>query len=223
MKKPVTIVILAAGLGTRMKSRQAKVLHQAGGKTLLQHVMDTALSLAPPERIFAVIGHQAEQVRQSAARSGIGFIEQTDQKGTGHAVMIGRDSMAHLDGYLMVLYGDSPLLSAETLRRLIAQEMRRLRRRRPDERHNGRSHGLRPRDSRFSRTSSRCGGAEGRNPEQLAIREANMGIYCFRADLFWKHIDEVQPRQSRRGEYYLTDMVGHPDPCGSHRGGHADR
>ena len=122
MQKPVTIVILAAGLGTRMKSRQAKVLHKAGGKTLLQHVIDTALSLAPPERIFAVIGHQAEQVRQSAARSGIGFIEQTEQKGTGHAVMIGRDSMAHLDGYLMVLYGDSPLLKTDTLRRLIAQE-----------------------------------------------------------------------------------------------------
>ena len=56
MHKPVTIVILAAGLGTRMKSRQAKVLHKAGGKTLLQHVIDTALELAPPERIFAVVG-----------------------------------------------------------------------------------------------------------------------------------------------------------------------
>src|ERR1035437_9484032 len=121
MHKPVTIVILAAGLGTRMKSRQAKVLHRAGGKTLLQHVVDTALALAPPERIFAVVGHQAGRVRRSAAGAGIGFIEQTEQRGTGHAVMIGRDSMAHLDGYLMVLYGDSPLLRAETLRRLIAQ------------------------------------------------------------------------------------------------------
>ena len=89
MHKPVTIVILAAGLGTRMKSRQAKVLHQAGGKTLLQHVVDTALELAPPERIFVVVGHQAEEVRQSVAAPGIGFIEQTEQKGTGHAVMIG--------------------------------------------------------------------------------------------------------------------------------------
>ena len=110
MHTPVTVVILAAGLGTRMKSRQAKVLHQAGGKTLLQHVVDTALSLTSPDRIFVVVGHQAEEVRQSATRSGIGFIEQTEQKGTGHAVMIGRDSMAHLDGYLMILYGDSPLL-----------------------------------------------------------------------------------------------------------------
>src|ERR1039457_5674668 len=102
MPKPITIVILAAGLGTRMKSRQAKVLHRAGGKTLLQHVVDTALSLAPPERIFAVVGHQADQVRQSVAASGIGFIEQTEQKRTGHADMIGRDSLARLDGYLMI-------------------------------------------------------------------------------------------------------------------------
>src|SRR6266849_3504565 len=125
MRHDVSVVILAAGLGTRMKSRYAKVLHKAGGKTLLQHVIDTALSLAPPERIFAVIGHQAEQVRQSAARSGIGFIEQTEQKAA--------------------------------------------------------------------------------TPEQLAIREANMGIYCFRADLFWKHVDEIQPNNPAR-EYYLTDM-----------------
>src|ERR1035441_1690620 len=89
MHKPVTIVILAAGLGTRMKSRQAKELHRAGGKTLLQHGSETALELAPPERIFAVVGHQAEQVRQSVAGSGIGFIEQTEQKGTGHALMVG--------------------------------------------------------------------------------------------------------------------------------------
>src|ERR1700692_1787753 len=97
MPAPLTVLILAAGLGTRMKSRQAKVLHKAGGKTLLQHVIDTALELAPPERIFAVVGHQADQVRQSAAGSGIGFIQQTEQKGTGHAVMTGRDAMAHLD------------------------------------------------------------------------------------------------------------------------------
>jgi bifunctional UDP-N-acetylglucosamine pyrophosphorylase/glucosamine-1-phosphate N-acetyltransferase len=205
MKKPVTIVILAAGLGTRMKSRQAKVLHKAGGKTLLQHVIDTALSLAPPERIFAVIGHQAEQVRQSAARSGIGFIEQTDQKGTGHAVMIGRDSMAHLDGYLMVLYGDSPLLKTETLRRLIAQEM------------EGSAAGvlmsaIMDDPTGYGRVIRNSHGQvldvveqKAGTPEQLAIREANMGIYCFRADLFWKHIDEVQPNNPA-GEYYLTDM-----------------
>src|SRR4051794_13673614 len=205
MHKPVTIVILAAGLGTRMKSRHAKVLHKAGGKTLLQHVIDTALALAPPERIFAVVGHQAEKVRQSVAASGIGFIEQTEQKGTGHAVMMGRDAMAHLDGYLMVLYGDSPLLKVETLRRLIAQET------------GGTAAGVlmsAVMDDPFGYgrvLRSDAGDVvdiveqKAGTPEQLAIREANMGIYCFRADLFWKHVSEIQPN-SAANEYYLTDL-----------------
>ncbi|MCU1238357.1 MAG: UDP-N-acetylglucosamine pyrophosphorylase / glucosamine-phosphate N-acetyltransferase [Candidatus Solibacter sp.] len=205
MHKPVTIVILAAGLGTRMKSRHAKVLHKAGGKTLLQHVVDTARELAPPERIFVVVGHQAEKVRQSVETPGVRFIEQTEQKGTGHAVMIGRDAMAKLDGYLMVLYGDSPLLRVETLRSLIAQET------------EGDAAGVLMsahmedpfgygrviRDARgnvLGVVEQKAG-----TPEQLAIREANMGIYCFRADLFWKHVDEIQPNNPAR-EYYLTDM-----------------
>jgi bifunctional UDP-N-acetylglucosamine pyrophosphorylase/glucosamine-1-phosphate N-acetyltransferase len=94
MQIPVTVVILAAGLGTRMKSRQAKVLHRAGGKALIEHVLETALKLAPPERIFVVVGYQAEAVRKAVAEapggSGIGFIEQKEQKGTGHALMVGR-------------------------------------------------------------------------------------------------------------------------------------
>jgi bifunctional UDP-N-acetylglucosamine pyrophosphorylase/glucosamine-1-phosphate N-acetyltransferase len=205
MHKPVTIVILAAGLGTRMKSRQAKVLHKAGGKTLLQHVIDTSLELAPPERIFAVVGHQAEQVRESVAGSGIGFIQQTEQKGTGHAVLMGRDSMAHLDGYLMVLYGDCPLLRATTLRRLIEQET------------EGSAAGvlmsaLMDDPTGYGRVIHDAHGdvldvveQKSGSPEQLAIREANMGIYCFRADLFWKHVAEIQPNNAA-GEYYLTDM-----------------
>src|ERR1035438_2675271 len=205
MEKPVTIVILAAGLGTRMKSRQAKVLHRAGGKNLLQHVVDTALELAPAEHIFAVVGHQAEQVRQSVAGAGIGFIAQTEQKGTGHAVMVGRDSLAHLDGYLMVLYGDSPLLRTATLRRLIAQET------------EGTAAGVLMSAQMDDPTGYGRVIRDGRGlvldvveqkagtPEQLAIREANMGIYCFRADLFWKHVDEIQPNNLAH-EYYLTDM-----------------
>ncbi|MGA2198226.1 MAG: NTP transferase domain-containing protein, partial [Bryobacteraceae bacterium] len=93
MATPVTVVILAAGLGTRMKSRRAKVLHRAGGKPLVEHVVSTALRLAPAERIFVVVGHQAEEVRRSVSTPGIGFIEQAEQKGTGHAVMVGRDRL----------------------------------------------------------------------------------------------------------------------------------
>ena len=205
MQPNVTVVILAAGLGTRMKSRKAKVLHRAGGKTLLQHVVDSALALTPAERIFVVVGHQAETVRASVETPGVCFIEQTEQKGTGHAVMTGREAMEGLDGYLMVLYGDSPLLRVETLARLIEQET------------SGSAAGVLMsammddptgygrviRDARGN--VSEVVEQKAGTPEQLAVREANMGIYCFRADLFWKHVGEIRPDNPAR-EYYLTDM-----------------
>jgi bifunctional UDP-N-acetylglucosamine pyrophosphorylase/glucosamine-1-phosphate N-acetyltransferase len=206
MQIPVTVVILAAGLGTRMKSRQAKVLHRAGGKALVEHVVDAALQLAPAERIFVVVGHQAEDVRKAVATPGIGFIEQKEQKGTGHAVSIGRPELAGLDGCLLVLYGDSPLLRAETLRRLIETEAA------------GDAAGvlltaMMEDPTGYGRVIRNAHGAvaaiveqKAGTPEQLAIREANMGIYCFRADLFWKHSAELRPNRAS-GEYYLTDMA----------------
>jgi bifunctional UDP-N-acetylglucosamine pyrophosphorylase / glucosamine-1-phosphate N-acetyltransferase len=205
MNTPITIVILAAGLGTRMQSRQAKVLHRAGGKTLLEHVLSTALELTPPERIFVVVGHQAEQVRQTV-RAPVGFIEQKEQKGTGHAVMVGREALAGLGGYLMILYGDCPLLRAETLRQLIAAEIESdaagvlVSAHMADPTGYGRV--IRDAHGRVEAVVEQKAGT----PAQLAIREANMGIYCYRADLFWKHLDEIQPNNSA-GEYYLTDMV----------------
>src|SRR5581483_8188823 len=121
MQTPVSIVILAAGLGTRMKSRKAKVLHRAGGKTLVEHVVAAAREVAPPERIFVVIGHQAEEVRKTLSSQGVRFIEQHEQKGTGHALLVGREALLPLGGHLVILNGDGPLLRAETLRRLIGQ------------------------------------------------------------------------------------------------------
>ena len=82
MQTRLTVVILAAGLGTRMKSRKAKVLHRAGGKALVEHVVEPRSRLTPPERIFVVVGHQADEVRRAVDTPGIGFIEQTEQKGT---------------------------------------------------------------------------------------------------------------------------------------------
>lgn len=206
MQTPVTVVILAAGLGTRMKSRRAKVLHRAGGKSLVQHVVDTALTLTPAERIFVVVGHQAGEVRRAVTTPGIGFIEQGEQKGTGHAVMVGRDQLAGLDGYLMVLYGDSPLLQSTTLERLIALETggsaaaTLLTAEMADPTGYGRV--LRDAHGRVAEIVEQ----KAATPEQLAVREANMGIYCFRADLFWKHVDELGT-DNPAGEYYLTDMA----------------
>jgi len=206
MQAPLTVVILAAGLGTRMKSRQAKVLHRAGGKTLVEHVVGTALAVAPAERIFVVVGHQADQVRQAVTTHGIGFIEQVDQRGTGHAVMVGREQLAGLGGYLMVLYGDSPLLRAETLEKLVASQAS-----------SGAAATLLTAEmadaTGYGRVIRDIRGRVAQiveqrvaTPEQLAIREANMGIYCFRADLFWNHVDELVPNNPSQ-ELYLTDMA----------------
>ncbi len=206
MNTPLTVVILAAGLGTRMKSRKAKVLHRAGGKALVEHVVETARALTRPERIFVVVGHQAEEVERTLAGTGVRFIEQKEQKGTGHAVTAGRDVLAGLDGYLMVLYGDCPLLRVETLRRLVEMETAGdaaatlLTARMDDPTGYGRV--IRDGQGRVRRIVEQKAATR----EQLAIREANMGIYCFRADLFWKHVGELRPDNPAR-EYYLTDMA----------------
>ena len=207
--------MLAAGLGTRMKSRQAKVLHRVGGKTLVEQVVATALQIAPPDRIFVVVGYQADEVRRAVTTPGIGFIYQAEQKGTGHAVMVGREALEPLGGRLVVFYGDGPLLRAETLRGLIAAQS--------DAGSGGvllsadmsdpTGYGRVIRDFR----GRAIGVVEQKvaTPQQLAIPEANMGIYCFRSDLFWKHVGELRPDNPPQ-EYYLTDMVkilaaaGHP-------------
>ena len=210
MQSGVTVVILAAGLGTRMRSRKAKVLHRAGGRTLIEHAVATACELAPPERIFVVVGHQAEEVRAAVGTPRIGFIEQREQQGTGHAVLVGRGALESLGGYLVIVYGDGPLLRARTLRRLIAKA---------DESANqdgsagillsammddatGYGRVIRDRNGAVACIVEQ----KAASPEQLAIREANMGIYSFRSDLFWKHAGEMRPDNPAR-EYYLTDMV----------------
>src|SRR5690349_7053533 len=100
-----TVVILAAGLGTRMRSKRAKVLHRAGGLTLVEHVVAAAAAVAPPDRITAVTGHQAEEVEAALSTLGMSFVRQVGQKGTGHALASCRDRLQNQDGLLMVLYG----------------------------------------------------------------------------------------------------------------------
>jgi bifunctional UDP-N-acetylglucosamine pyrophosphorylase / glucosamine-1-phosphate N-acetyltransferase len=206
MQTPVNVVLLAAGLGTRMKSKMAKVLHRAGGMALVEHAVRTALEIAPPERIVVVVGHQADKVRAALGRYGVSFAEQTEQKGTGHALLCAREALAARDGLLMTLYGDCPLLEAATLRRLIETQQN---------------------SARAATLITTClddptgygrilHDAEGNiaaiveqkaaTSEQLAIREINSGIYCFRAEMVWKHIGEIRPDNPAQ-EYYLTDLV----------------
>jgi bifunctional UDP-N-acetylglucosamine pyrophosphorylase/glucosamine-1-phosphate N-acetyltransferase len=206
METGVTVVILAAGLGTRMKSRRAKVLHQAGGKTLIEHIVNTALSITLPERVFVVVGHQADEVRKVVEHRGVRFIEQTEQKGTGHALMAGRDSLEPLGGLLVVFYGDCPLIPAALLQALVEQQRKSTAAGTlvSGEFEDPTGYGRVIRDSAgrvYAIVEQKAG-----TPEQLAIREINVGIYCFRGELFWEHIGQLRPNNPAC-EYYLTDMI----------------
>src|SRR5690349_5483499 len=202
----VSVVILAAGLGTRMRSRQAKVLHRAGGDTLVGHAVNTALASAPAERIFVVVGHQASRVQDAVSDRGVRFIQQPEQKGTGHAVLCGRDQLNSLGGLLVILYGDCPLVRRETIAGLIeahkastaACTLISTRLEDPS------GYGRVVRDS--TDNVQAIVEHKAANPEQLRIQEINAGIYCFSADLFWKHAAEIRP-DNPANEYYLTDMV----------------
>ena len=113
----LAVVIMAAGKGTRLKSQRPKVLHEIGGKPLLTHVIAAASQLAAPEDIYVIIGHQAEKVRAAVAPTGVRFVEQTEQLGTGHAIQCARESIAAYENTL-VLSGDVPLIRPETITQL---------------------------------------------------------------------------------------------------------
>jgi bifunctional UDP-N-acetylglucosamine pyrophosphorylase/glucosamine-1-phosphate N-acetyltransferase len=206
MTSQTNVVILAAGLGTRMKSKRAKVLHRAGGLTLIEHVVHAAEAIAPAGHAHVVVGHQADQVRALLGPSGVRFIDQTEQKGTGHALLACRASLAAEPGLVVVLYGDCPLLSSATLTELVRRQ----------------SAGEAAATLITTRLTDPSGygriifgeGGDVRaivehkaaTPAQLAIPFINSGIYCFRADLLWKHLAELRPDNPAH-EYYLTDIV----------------
>ncbi len=206
MNTPIHAIILAAGLGTRMKSKRAKVLHRAGGLSLIEHVVQTAARVTTAHRITVVVGHQAEQVEAVLAPRGVQFVRQTEQKGTGHAVMICRDASASQSGLVVVLYGDCPLLTSATLEALIQEQA--------DSSAAATVITTELADpAGYGRIVFGTNGAiqqiveqKAATSEQLAIRFINSGIYCFRADLLWKHIAEISPDNPAH-EYYLTDIV----------------
>ena len=118
---------MAAGLGTRMKSQKAKVLHELGGRPIIAHVVQKALALQP-RKIFVVVGHQADAV-EAAVRAVIdddelaGFVLQREQRGTGDAVMSAREVLQKADSNLLILSGDVPLVKEETLRKLVEHHL----------------------------------------------------------------------------------------------------
>ncbi len=200
-----TVVILAAGLGTRMRSKRAKVLHRAGGLALVEQVVEAARTLAPYGRIFVVTGHQAELVEALLRPLGVGFVRQQGQKGTGHALASCRDAVPH-DGLLTVLYGDTPLLTAATLGRLRDMQT--------DSEAAATLITTTLEDpTGYGRILQNDGGdvtviveEKACSPDQRKINLINSGIYCFQSELLWQYIGELEPNPAS-GELYLTDMA----------------
>ncbi len=202
----ISVVVLAAGLGTRMKSKLAKVLHRVGGMSLVEHVVRAAVQLTPASEITVVIGHQAGDVRDQLSGLGVNFIHQVEQQGTGHALLACRESLHSTPGLLLVLYGDTPLLSAATLRRLVDRQQR----------HRAAATLITTHlddPAGYGRVILDDQGhvraiveQKVASPQQLSIRLINSGIYCFNAALLWRHIGEIRP-DNPANEYYLTDIV----------------
>jgi bifunctional UDP-N-acetylglucosamine pyrophosphorylase/glucosamine-1-phosphate N-acetyltransferase len=202
----MSVVILAAGLGTRMRSKRAKVLHRAAGLALVENVVGAARSLAEPQSTIVVTGHQAAEVEALLEPTGVKFVRQEPPRGTGHALERCRAALENAPGLLMVLYGDTPLLSPATLEHL-----------RDEQERSGAAATLITTTledpSGYGRVIVDAHGnveaiVEHKDctAEQRSIRVINSGIYCFRADLLWRHLGEVQPNPIT-GEYYLTDMA----------------
>lgn len=193
-------------MGTRMKSKQAKVLHRAGGMALIEHVFESAAALTDPESVTVVVGHQRHSVEAALAHTGVKFVEQAEQRGTGHALMMCRDGLVSQGGLLVVVYGDVPLLSAATLKALIETHQREgtaatmIASRLDDPTGYGR---VILDDAGYVAAIVEHKAA---NPQQLRINLVNSGIYCFNAHLLWKHIGEIGTNNPAN-EYYLTDMA----------------
>jgi bifunctional UDP-N-acetylglucosamine pyrophosphorylase / glucosamine-1-phosphate N-acetyltransferase len=200
-------VILAAGLGTRMKSDKAKVLHAVAGRPMIEYPVAMARALGS-KRVICVLGHQADAVRTAVeARFGAGAIEvaiQAEQRGTGHAVMQVEPLLAAHDGLVLILYGDTPLLSQQVLERLVnaasPTTLTMMTARLPDPRGYGRV--VRDGSGKFVRIVEE----KDASPADKRIDEINAGIYCGPARFFFETLRTVGSSNAQ-GEIYLTDVM----------------
>ena len=195
------VIILAAGQGTRMKSRLPKVLHPLAGKPLLGHVLDTARSLNP-KRIVVVHGHGGEQVREAFAEHPVEWVEQAQQLGTGHAVQQAESLMDGLDKVL-ILYGDVPLMRRQTLQRLIdttESDMGLI----TVELENPTGYGRIIRDT--AGNVLQIVEQKDASAEQLRVTEINSGIMLMGANSLVEWLARLS-NENTQGEYYLTDVL----------------
>ena len=199
------ILILAAGKGTRMKSARPKVLHRVAGRPMIEHVLSTAAALAPASTTV-VVGHKANETQQALAGwHGVDFVLQAEQRGTAHAVLQAESALAARQGTLLLLSGDVPLLTRDTLSRLLASHDR-----------TGAAITVLTATVERPYGYGRIVRAKGRivriveerdaSPTQRTIREINTGIYAFDIAPLLPALREL-PAENAQGEYYLTDLV----------------
>ena len=198
---------MAAGKGTRLRSRRPKVLHEIGGKPLLAHVIAAATKIVAPADVYAVVGHQAERVEAALASTDIQFVLQTEQLGTGHAIQAAQSAIAGYD-HILVLSGDVPLIRPETIQLLwevhqAENAVMTLLAATPEHSYG---YGRVIRKGPGSAQVEAIIEEKSLRPEQKALREINLGMYAFRTAPLLKHLKELSTDNSHR-EYYLTDMA----------------
>ena len=197
-------IVLAAGAGTRMKSDKPKVAHEVLGKPLVNWVLDAAEE-AGIERLVTVVGHKREQVIP-LVEDRAEIVVQEEQRGTAHAVLSCSDALADFEGSLLVLSGDCPLITSETMKALI--DMREsndaavvvLTMEMPDPTGYGRI--IREADGSVARIVEQ----KDASPEEAAVTECNSGFYCFDAKALFEALGQVGS-DNAQGEFYLTDVL----------------
>jgi bifunctional UDP-N-acetylglucosamine pyrophosphorylase/glucosamine-1-phosphate N-acetyltransferase len=198
---------MAAGKGTRLKSQLPKVLHEVGGKPLLAHVIAAATRVVPPQDIFAIIGHEADRVRSAVAHTGVNFVLQSEQRGTGHALMVVREALSAYD-HVIVLSGDAPQITAQTIAQLLnfhLDEQAAMTLLGADLDHpTGYGRVLRksPRNAEVRAIVEE----KSASAAQKKIREINAGFYVFAVSQLFAHIEKLST-VNPHAEYYLTDMA----------------
>jgi len=204
----LAVVIMAAGKGTRLKSRRPKVLHEIGGKPLLSHVIAAAGRVAKPEDIYAVVGHQTDRVKSAVAATGIRFVDQPEQRGTGHAIQCAREAIAAYDN-ILVLSGDVPLIRPETIETLwqFHRSQRAAMTILTAFADDPTGYGRIIRHPHSKPDVDAIVEQKALTLAQEDIHEVNSGIYVFRTAPLLAHLDHLHDRNANK-EVILTDMAG---------------